>query len=208
MKTTAFLALSVLTIGAFSIQHSYAHDSNESHDEPAEEAVLSADEAKELVMSAPEAADATKGLVPDSKLNKKYYDIRARQLAYREHVKAYRASLEKRRESYAQPQFNAAENYRETIAKVYAAEGAAAEEVRAGEKEESAEAPKKDYSKEAPAIKDSEVASADDVTGSESDADVGLTEKPIPADPEAEEGAPKKKVVTSDDAPDFDPSDL
>ena len=35
-----------------------------------------------------------------------------------------------------------------------------------------------------------------------------LKEVPIPEDEEADDGTPKRKVVTTDDAPEFDPSDL
>lgn len=208
MKTTAFLALSALTIGVFSAPHSYAHDSNEPHDEAVEEEVLSLEEARALIMEAAEADDAVSGIVPDTKL-KKYYDIRARQLAYREGVKEFRASLEARRGSFSAPEFAAIENYRDVIAKAYDAENAVAELARAEADAEvdGHDVPKKDYSKEKPAIMDDDIALADDASDTE-EQDTGLTEKPIPSDPEAEEDEPKKKVVTSDDAPDFDPSDL
>lgn len=208
MKTAAYIALVALTFGAFSPSYSYADDHEDTEDVK-EEKVLSSDEAKALVMSTPEADDAVKGKVPDTKL-KRYYDVRARQLAYREGVKEYRSSLEARRKSYAAPQIDAAENYRETIAKVYAAETKAAADARAESNEKEKDAAKEDMSskKDEPVVEDDQVASVDDASETSEEEGVGLTEKPIPSDVDAEEGAPKKKVVTSDDAPDFDPSDL
>lgn len=230
MKIAGFIALTALTFGAFSPNYSYADDHDDmveveeydvdendeaENSKPKDEDVLSAQEARELIMSAPEADDATKGTVPDTKL-KKYYDIRARQVAYRENVKEFRASLERRRVSYAEPQFAAIENYRETIAKVYAAEGKVAEEDRANQDREEriAAIREKRLKKEAEEAKNGKSSSEDDEVVSvsdESDADndgTGLTEKPIPVEGEAEDGAPKKKVVTSEDAPDFDPANL
>lgn len=194
MRISVLLAVLALTFAGFS---AYAEDTKKP---AADEEVLNLDEAKALIESSPAAKDAIKGTVPED-VSQNYYDIHARQIAYRENVKEYRASLEARRESFARPQYNALERYRETIAKVYAAEGEAAAKARADVKD----VKKKkeiDYSKEKPAIKDEDVAVAD------IEEEGGLTEKPIPSDPEVEEGAPKKKVVTSEDAPDFDPSDL
>ncbi len=199
MKIAAFIALSALSLAALPVSYSYANDG-------AEEQVLSLEDAKELINSEPEAKDATKGTVPDTNLTR-YYDIRARQLAYRENVKDYRASLERRRVSYSKPQFEAAQNYRDTIAKVYIAEIEAAAKARAegSESYDDHDNKTRDYSTEEPAIIDADLAA----NGEDSSQDApGLTEKPIPADPDAEEGAPQKKVVTSKDAPDFDPSEL
>lgn len=222
MKTTAFLAFAAFGLCVFSPSFSYADD-HKDMDEAEEERVLSPEEAKELIMSTPEADDATSGKVPDTKL-KRYYDIRARQLAYRESVKEYRASLEARRKSYSAPQTAAAENYRETIAKLYASESKAAAEERArAENEEKLKAQKgenikaklraklEENKKKKEGTDDQPVVEEDRVavnTTDGSDEEVGITEQPIPSDGEVEEGAPKKKVVTSDDAPDFDPANL
>lgn len=214
MKTAAFIAFLSLSIALPS--YVYADDHKEMS-ETEEERVLSEKEAKELIMSTPEADDAVTGTVPDTKV-KSYYDIRARQLAYRESVKDYRASLEARRKSYATPQTAASENYRETIAKLYESETKAEADKRANlEKSDEVKAKMRAKldevrKKKADGVSDPEVSDDQVAVSDVMNADVvdgtGLTEKPIPTDGEVVDGEPKKKVVTSEDAPDFDPSNL
>lgn len=188
----------------------------------AEEDVLTLDEAKALIMTRPGAKDATNEVVKDFSLE--FYDIYGRQLQYRENAKEFRAMLETRRYSYQRPYVAMRDAFDDVRMKVYEAERAAyqaqieaynnslrereaaaasaAAEDAPKAKMEPVSLPQPDEPINAPAADDN----GDDV------ADDGpvLREKDIPDEEgaDAEQGATKKKVVVSDDAPDFDPSNL
>ncbi len=188
----AFLGLALVSTPVFAADQ---------ESEKKEEKILSPEEAKEAVMSLPTAKDAVSGTVPTEASALDYYDIYGRQLAYRENVKAYRASLESRRTSFVGPQVAAIERYRDTITKVYEAETEAAAKANALAKpsaEKNVEQPTEESLTDA-------VAGADH---SATEEDAGLREEPIPSHSSADEQGARRKVVTSKDAPDFDPSDL
>ncbi|MGH1404639.1 MAG: hypothetical protein ACRBDL_10390 [Alphaproteobacteria bacterium] len=198
----------------------YAHNKKKEKEKP-----LTLEEAQDLINSLPTAKDAIGGTVKIESSWQKYYDFYGRQIAYRERVKELRASLEARRVSFEEPRTPVIERYRETLEKVYAAETAAYQEdvsqsgkpvTKKRKKRKSKnnyptkedvrkakEAKKDKNSTSAPEVEDERMAAVDsDVR----DDDVGLKEQDVPAQ-EGDEDV-KKKVVTSEDAPEFDPSNL
>ena len=112
MKTYAYFGIFLFVFSAFPVSQAVAEK-----EEPVE--MLSLDEAKALLDSFPTAKDAVSGTVP-TEVPQEYYDMYIRQLKYREHVKDLRASLDERRESFANPRTETIERFREVIAKVYA----------------------------------------------------------------------------------------
>ena len=150
-----------------------------------QEKILTLDEAKAMLDALPTAKDAIGGSLKESE-QPPYYDIHGRQLAYREHAKVFRASLEERRKRYESPRLDILERARTTVRKVYAAETAA-------------------YQKEVLEAEDESVSEEGSEQTSESeDVDDGvLTRKPV-----SSVDGTNKKVITSGDAPDFDPSQL
>ncbi|PCJ97852.1 MAG: hypothetical protein COA45_09195 [Zetaproteobacteria bacterium] len=209
MKFYTRVAFLFLAFALFPVSFSYAEDATDA--EQAE--VLTLEEARHLVGNLPTARDAVTGVVPTK--SKEFYDIYGRQIAFREGAKELRASLDERRENFSAPNVEALEGYRDTVKKVYTAEAVAyqASEVEdseddtaAAQEDEESMMVSVDVSDDADTIEDvpvseEEAASVDDVE------EPGLMEKMLPSD-SVEEGTPKKKVVTSDDAPEFDPADL
>ncbi|MBI1300741.1 MAG: hypothetical protein GC137_03690 [Alphaproteobacteria bacterium] len=167
--------------------------------------VLTMEEAQELIYQRPAANDAIKGgEVPLSELG--IYNIYARQLAYRESARKFRASLEARRESFEAPRTAVVEEHREIVDKVYAAESAAFqkaqkngsdqnEESRSAMIEENQQEAKKDN------LEKMDMAKTDI---SDDEYEGNLKELPIPSEDETV----NRKVVTDPEAPDFDPSKL
>ncbi len=205
------VALYVLMGAVFTIPSMtpvYAADEM-AEDAAEEEKVMSLEESREFVMSGATAKDAVGGTVSTTPAAEPY-DIYTRQLAYREHAKDMRASLDQRRKNYEKPHIELLENYRAAQEKIFAAETAAYQEQvdkdNAADKEDGAAMADEDM----PKVMDSSDAGNKDMSEEKTasaDGDKGLTEKPIPAEPGEEDG-PKKKVVTTEDAPDFDPSNL
>ncbi len=166
------------------------------------EDVLTLDEAQDLIRNLPTASDAVSGVV-STDVDQQYYDLHARQLQYRENVKELRASLDERRENFVKPQVEALEQYRDVVDKVYAAETQAYQDELALQGEQ------KDEDLEGMAENENDDEPVDVVPDMDVDSeeDTGLTEQEIPQQ-DGEDSSIKKKVVTSDDAPDFDPSGL
>ncbi len=158
--------------------------------------VLTLRQAKDLIDAAPTAKDAVGGTVPGP--DTKYYDMYARQLAFRENAKQLRASLEDRREKFEEPRLTVIENHRTNVEQVYEAETAAYQkELTSEDKEEEF------FDEEEQTGDEEKMAEMSDGTEEMPD----LKEMPIPTDEEGSE-AVKKKVVTTEDAPEFDPSAL
>lgn len=208
MKSLARVALYTLILSLAPLSYVYADDHDAMDDAP-----LSLEEARSLIDSMPGADYATSGSVEEA-VPQDYYDIYGRQIQFRENAKKFRAMLEARRKSFRAPQLNSLDEYRSVLNKLYEAEmvdyqnnlskledeDGAMEEKDAMHKNVSVDKIKPKMSEE-----DMEDMASNDVESSE-DEDGGLKEEPIPND--IEEDGTKKKVVTSDDAPDFDPSDL
>jgi len=181
------------------------------------EDVLTLEEAKALIATRPGAEDATSEVVKDFSLE--FYDIYGRQLQYRENAKEFRAMLETRRYSYQRPYVAMRDAYDDVRIKVFEAERAAYQaQIEAYNKSIASrngddvveEEPAKPQPVSLPQPDEPINAPATVDDGSAEDGGPDLREQDIPSDESAEEGAgkTKKKVVVSDDAPDFDPSDL
>lgn len=206
------VALYVLMGAVFTIPSMtpvYAADEIAEDAKEEEEKVMTLEESRDFVMSGSTAKDAVGGPVSTTPAAD-HYDLYARQLAYREHAKDMRASLDQRRENYEKPRIDLIENYRDAQEKVFAAETAAYQEQvdkeNAADKEDGDTIADEDMPKVMDTSDTDNKDMSEEKTAS-ADGDKGLTEKPIPAEP-GEEGGPKKKVVTTEDAPDFDPSNL
>ncbi len=197
-----------LALCTFPLSISYAQE-NEAVENPSEvetnieedaskedEKVLSIDEAKNLIFESPTAKDAIGGPVNTNAADE-YYDIHARKLAYRENAKEFTNSINERRVDFESPRLKAIQNHAITANKAYIAESAAYNEAEE-EKKSSDEAMVEEEDK--------------------SEMTVATAEKSTPTEPEEtlkEENIPPKegddtqrKVITSDDAPDFDPANL
>ena len=207
MKFYTRVAFLFVVFAAFPLSYSYAEDvSDDKKDE-----VLTLEEAGELIEALPTASDAVTGVVSTDVSG--FYDIYGRQVAFRESAKALRASLDERRENFESPRVKSIEGYRGTVKKVYISEAAAYqsgldngsdEKMSMHSDENDNVAISDDEGKpEMEPESDDEVAASD---GQDDDVP-GLVEKPIPSD-DMSEGAPKKKVVMPEDAPDFDPANL
>lgn len=203
MKFYTRVAFIFLAFALVSPSFSYADDA----EEPAE--VLSLDEAKSLIDNLPTAHDVVSGPVSTKALG--FYDIYGRQISFRESAKELRVSLDVRRENFGAPRVKAIEGYRDTVIKVYAAETAAYQESlnQIEEDEENTAEENGEVMISVGQMDDTEesenvVSVSDDQQGEDVP---DLTETPIPSD-NNEEGAPKKKVIMSSDAPDFDPANL
>jgi hypothetical protein len=151
------------------------------------------EEAKAALDALPGSKHATKGTVPLSK-NNEVYDMYGRQLAYREGAKAYRESLDKRREAFAKPRTDRIDAYNKTREMIYAAETAEYQRKLNEEREEM-------KASEAHKLPTGEVYDA--VVEDGLAEEIGLKEQRIPTDP-----SQRKKVVTAGNAPAFDPARL
>lgn len=142
--------------------------------------------ADDFVSALPNAGHATRSSV-STEVSQEYYDMYSRQIAYRQNAKNFREMLEERQKSFVAPQVAAVEGYRHNVEKVYSAEAAAI----AGGGDMTSDA----------ATDDQAV-----VVHDEPARDGGiLREIDVPASVDADAG---RVVVTSDDAPEFDPSRL
>ena len=169
-----------------------------------EDSVPTLDQAKKIINSSSAAKDAVGGTVP---LNPNtYYDIHGRQLAYRENAKALRASLEARRKDFERPRTEIVEKHRSNVEKVYAAETAAYLDEQSESDESGSDMMDEDLFDEETASMDGAVEETQTAAVDEESAG-GLSEQEIPT-VSGEEGPIKRKVVTSDDAPNFDPANL
>lgn len=165
--------------------------------------VLTLEEAQALIYERPAANDAIGGgEVPLSDLG--IYNIYARQLAYRESAKKFRASLEARRVSFEEPRTAVVEEHREIVDKVYEAESAAFQK-SLEEGDDSKEKPRMIEQRQEQAkqenVEKMDMAKTD---MSDNDTSESLKEMPVPSDDETV----RRKVVTDPEAPDFDPSKL
>lgn len=202
--------LFLILISSFSVTFTsftaLAEGGNSAVDEGHEEKVMSLEEAKALIDSLGSGKDATKGSVrTDTEIE--FYDIYSRQIAFRENTKDFRESLEQRRENYKKVYIDLREDYKKNMEAIYRAEIAAYQEEIMNK---SGDVPEDDAGEEVAEfeMEDSDMA-GDEVSDTEMEAQEhgGLKEEEIPVS-EEEEGHVKKKVVTSDDAPDFNPEDL
>ena len=175
MKILKFLCFFAVLFSFSPISYSFAEEKERMR-------VLTLDEAEDLIHEAPSADDAVTGTVSPESLD--FYDIYARQLAFRESAKDLRASLEVRRESFEEPRLGVLENHRDVVPKVHAAETAAYLKETAGDDKKSkvrVPARKKQSKKQ-------EILDVSDVQKQD------LKEVPIP---DAGDVAPKRKVVTT-----------
>ncbi len=204
MKFLAYIT--VLCFGFTLIPFVYAQDAGApdnavkenvlSDDGDGEEKILTIEEAKSLIDSLPTAKDAIKGTVKQD-VSRDYYDIYGRQLAYRENVREFRTSLEERRKAFEAPRIEVIENHRSVVDKVYAAEMKAYNEAENNSKE-GVKGDEKSGNVDAEENKTAKAAAG---------IDIGLSEREIPSKGDSV-NAPRKKVITSSNAPDFDPSNL
>ena len=204
MKSLTRVAFYALILSIVPLSYSHADDSNVEE----EEEILTLEEAKALIDSRATANDALGGLVgpPSDEI----YDFYSRQLSYREKTKAYRASLEVRRVAFEEPRTPLIEAYKDIQNRVYRAETAAYQEsLLAYEESLSDEEPQESGVSES----DEEIVVPDIMESSDNaseEVDKPLKEMDVPTDvANAEDDQDvKKKVITSDDAPDFDPANL
>lgn len=203
MKTLARIACISLILPFISVPYSFAEDAAE--DKPA----LSAQGAKDLIASMPGAKDATEGYV-EEEIPQDFYDIYGRQLQYRENAKEFRSMLEGRRLSFTTPHVTARTLYRDNLAEVYRAESATYQEDIAdeGASKNGAMSTQDMASGESLDVDDTGLVDVvDDILEKADDVD-GLKEEAVSSDVDAADGETMKKVITSDDAPEFDPADL
>ncbi len=202
MKSLTRVAFYALAISLVPLSYSYADDGN--MDE--EEEVLTLQEAQALINSKDTAKDATGGDVGDAYVE--YYDIYSRQLSFREKSKIYRASIEARRAAFEAPRTELMNEHKEIERKVFAAE-TAAYQAYLQEMSEQGMDDMSDDERQVISIKDepkdTEVASSGDYGAGSAD-EPHVKEIEVPVD-DADVNV-RKKVVTSDDAPDFDPANL
>ncbi len=185
-----------------------------------DEPVMTLEELQEYIYSLPAAKDAIDIPISEEASWRKIYDIYSRQIAYRESAKKLRASLEARQESFAEPRTEIIAKYKENLKKVYASERAAYEENLEDEKKEKKKKKKTSGNKKSSGSVKEKMTSAKKVpddgkdkksVGSPKDKqgkpkeDVKLEEQDIPP---KEGDVADRKVITSEDAPDFDPSNL
>ncbi len=208
MKSLARVALYTLILSLAPLSYVYADSSETTDDTP-----LTLEEAQSLIDTMRGARDATSGVVKEE-VPQKFYDIYGRQAQFRENAKKFRAMLEARRTSFRKPQLKALDDYRDVLEKLYAAEMADYQNKLSKSDDEDGSMEEKDAMHKNVSVdeiepkmseEDMEDMASND-TDTSSDDGGGLKEEPIPND--VEEDGTKKKVVTSEDAPDFDPSDL
>ncbi len=173
---------------------SYAQENKaESADE---EKILSLDEARELIFQASSAEDAIAGTVATDK-EFEYYDIHARKNAYRENTKEFAASIKQRQIDFDAPRVAAVQANVLRIEQISKAEST-------------------DYNKieeeDTQNLEDSEDANEDNIENKapleeDDNKEIGktLVEKSVPS---KEGDTTNKKVIISDDSPDFDASNL
>ncbi|MFP4386005.1 MAG: hypothetical protein ACLFP8_03495 [Alphaproteobacteria bacterium] len=162
-------------------------------------------EARGVLNSFPSTKDAVTGTIDTTPIDDPY-DIYMRQLAYREGAKKYRASLEARREKFAAPREKLINRYHRVRDGLYAAEAsvyqtAVSERKAEGGKPAAASKPKAGSSS-------SEDAGRSQAVEDNIQEKTGLTERKIPGGSERGEQVVQRKVITSEDAPSFDPAKL
>lgn len=156
----------------------------------------SIEEAREALENLPGSKDAVKGPV-NKEVNVEAYDIYGRQLSYREGAKEYRKSIDKRRKNFARPREELIENYQKTRDMIYAAETV--------EYQESFNKQREDKVREGRARELPVDADVGEIDLQEEEA-VELKEQKIPGSSKMQ--AARRTVVTTKDAPDFDPARL
>ncbi len=206
MRLFTCVACFIVAFATVPVSFSYADDGQNDKKDKA----ITLEEASELIDSLPTASDAVTGTVSTD--GSKYYDIYGRQVAFRESAKDLRESLDQRRENFENPRVEALELYRGTVGKVYASETEAYQnslEKKSDDKMEmdSDEEENVEVSAVSSDNKKDTAPEVEVTNDTQEDAGPDLVEKPIPSD-DTSEGAPKKKVVMPEDAPDFDPADL
>lgn len=182
-------------------------------------------EVKAEVMGAPTASSALSGRVNENP-SVGIYDMYSRQLAFRENAKDLRQSIENRRDNFEKPRVVYLDEYRERMKKVYDAESAvyqkdlksetsSAKKKKKTDRKTRAKAKRLKMKKEAEAVaarrrsKNSSESPSSQEKGHmhhANDTD-GLQEHDIPQGSVGDK-KPKRKVITSHDAPDFDPGNL
>ncbi len=168
-----------------------------SEDDVTSDAVLSLEEAKDLIANLPTAKDAVSGSIPEIP-QVEMYDIYGRQLAFRESAKELRSSLDARRENFETPRVEVLERYRESKEKIYAAESKAYQDEIAAADVNIDE----DVADKSEDNLDVDVQVIDEVDAVDTDV---LKEQVIPTD---EDEHVVKKVISSGGAPEFDPKAL
>ncbi len=159
-----------------------------------EDRVPTLEDAKKALEAMSGAKDAVKGKVP-TEVDQDVYDIYGRQLSYREGANEYRESLDKRRENFAKPRTKMIEEYHKTRDVTYAAETADYQKKLNEQKEEELAG---DGMQKLPTGEGVEAALEGEVVE-----EIGIKEQRIPGDMSV-----RKKVVTADNAPEFDPANL
>tara|TARA_R110001592_G_scaffold29350_10_gene106669 strand:- start:50121 stop:50819 length:699 start_codon:yes stop_codon:yes gene_type:complete len=175
----------------------------------ADDEVLSVEDAQALIDERSTAKDALGGTVPGP--SKEYYDIYSRQLSFREKSKVYRSSIDSRRVEFEEPRTKIIHIYKDIQSKVFSAETAAYQASLSDDKspedsvvvdEDVVSAMKETI--EVPDVVDSpEAMPEEEHTLKEIDVPEHVTDEG-----DEQELEVKKKVVTSDDAPAFDPENL
>ncbi|GEM_PF-3663711 len=166
-----------------------------------EEETLTLEEANALIELLPTSSDAVTGTVKEE-YDYEYYDIYGRTLGFRESAKKLRESLEARRESFEKPRIEIIDLYRDSKEKIDKAQTAAYNESLKEEEDE------ENLTENEILIDEDEVVEENNEDAVSKESDISLTEKTIPSKEGDDENAPKRKVVISEDAPDFDPSKL
>lgn len=152
------------------------------------------EEARRALEAMPGAKEAVTGEI-STKVEGEIYDFYGRQLAYREGVKKYRASLDKRRENFSAPSMQALRKYQQTRDLIFAAETADYQRRLHEQKNKQANT----GVHKLPAGEAASAVLAEDVAE-----EIGLKEQEVPSDTQEV----KRKVVTAGDAPEFDPARL
>ncbi len=204
MKSLTRVALYALVMSMVPLSYTYADDAMVTEEE---EEALSLEEAAALINQRRTASDAIGGMVSGS--IEGYYDIYSRQLSFREKTKVFRGSIEVRRDQFEGERLPALNTYKDIREDVYRAETAAYQDaIRAAEEEEYGMMEDEEETTKKKKSMEPEMVSYDPDEPAEEEG-ASVKEIPVPQDAEAE-GDPevKKKVVTSDDAPDFDPENL
>ncbi len=182
---------------------SYAQE-NKADEAINEEEILSLEQAKELIFKDNSAKDAVGGTVKPSPKNK-YYDIYMRQLAYRENAKEFTKSIKERQVAFEEPRIEAIKEHDAIVEKVYVAESADYQKnLEESSNEDKLENTQKNKISISEASSNSSTANTNNASP---DTKTGvLKEEIIPPQNGDEEKI--KKVITSEDAPDFDPANL
>ena len=219
MKSFTRVFVFALSLAAFPVSYSYADERAASAD------VLSLEQALDLVNALGTADSAVGGEVPNPEHS--IYDMYARQLSFREKSKTFRQSIDVRRASFEEPRTGIIHQAKDIQSKIFEAENAASKSSQDVSKKDAMKMEKEAMAMDKETMEKEMMFSEEDdgmieiphgqnekaaMMESEAD-DAMLKEQEIPEDSSLDdegmdEDVTKRKVITSEDAPDFDPSDL